>query len=535
MNRSEALRRRQLQASVPRFSSRGLVHVLLVCGVSAIPLILYLPFLNEPLMRDEGLYASVAQAMDHGAVPYQDAFDNKPPMVFAWYYVSFQLFGENLMAPRLVVALLSAGATYLLYIHARILFQDSTRALVAAAAFAGTFGIAAIETNANTEYFMVPFVVAMGLFFTLGQRSRAAGWYFAAGLAGGIAIMTKQTAAFPVAFLIAYAAWRSFRTGDGSLSALRDSGLIAVGALAAGLAITAPIVAAGAFPDMRDALFTYTLNYSSAAPTEARLRTSFEGLLFLLRVAGPWLILAATGAALAVRRGHNDTLFFIGWLLAPIAAIFVAGRFYYHYYVALFPALALLVPLAVAWLAANWRSLPVRFVALPVLVVLAGSALWASGDIYLRSSADGRHIAKYDDPNYPTRESQSDELADWVEANTRPGDKIYNIGFHSELYFLADRRSPTRYMFDHPLMVDSTYVGDAIAELEADPPVLVLDTTYAEHWIDAEGRRLAESDRPLSERSVYAGQPIREWVRENYRFIGQVYYADVYVLPDDVY
>ena len=531
MDRSDALRGQELQVPVPRVSARSLVHALLVCGVTAIPVLLYIPFLNEPLMRDEGFYASVAQAMDHGAVPYQDAFDNKPPMIFAWYNASFHLFGENVLAPRLLVSLLLSGATALLYLHARILFGDARKALVAAAAFSLSFSIAVFETNANTEYFMVPFVVAMGLFFTLGQRSRAPAWYAAAGLAGGIAIMTKQTAAFPVAFLIAYATWRAVRDGNGVLAALRDSGAIALGALAAGLVITAPIAAAGAFPDMADALFKYTFDYSAANPAEARVRTSLEGLLFLLQVAGPWLVLATAGAVVAVRRGDSDAVFLAGWLLAPVLAIFVVGRFYAHYYVALVPALALLVTPSVSWLAANWRVLPVKFVALPVLAALSVSALVSSGDIYLRSSADARHIAKYEHPNYPTRETQSDELADWVEAHTRPDDKIYNVGFHSELYFLADRRSPTRYMFDHPFMVDPSYIDKAISELEADPPALILDTTYAEHWIDAEGRRLAESDkRLLSERSVYAGQPLRDWVRENYRFIGKIYYADVYVL-----
>jgi hypothetical protein len=39
------------------------------------------------------------RAMRHGAMPYAYGFDNKPPMIFYWYYLSFGLFGESVWAP----------------------------------------------------------------------------------------------------------------------------------------------------------------------------------------------------------------------------------------------------------------------------------------------------------------------------------------------------------------------------------------------------------------------------------------------------
>src|SRR6187549_3699600 len=46
-----------------------------------------------PLERDEGSYAYVAARWLHGELPYQTAFDHKPPGVLAAYAAILALFG----------------------------------------------------------------------------------------------------------------------------------------------------------------------------------------------------------------------------------------------------------------------------------------------------------------------------------------------------------------------------------------------------------------------------------------------------------
>ena len=58
------------------------IALIVIC---LLPILLYLPFLNEPLQRDEGYYATVGRMLLSGGLPYRDAFDNKPPVVFGWY------------------------------------------------------------------------------------------------------------------------------------------------------------------------------------------------------------------------------------------------------------------------------------------------------------------------------------------------------------------------------------------------------------------------------------------------------------------
>ena len=50
--------------------------------------LLRLPLLDLPLERDEGEYAYIAWRMSLGEVPYRDWFDQKPPGVFAIYFLA---------------------------------------------------------------------------------------------------------------------------------------------------------------------------------------------------------------------------------------------------------------------------------------------------------------------------------------------------------------------------------------------------------------------------------------------------------------
>src|SRR6266581_5197736 len=88
-------------------------------GVCLIPILLYLPVIVSPFERDEGVYATIAQRLIHGDLPYRDLFDNKPPVVFGWYALSFLLFGENVAAPRIVAAALLSLTTLAVFGQAR--------------------------------------------------------------------------------------------------------------------------------------------------------------------------------------------------------------------------------------------------------------------------------------------------------------------------------------------------------------------------------------------------------------------------------
>lgn len=505
-------------AVTPRVNVRAAGTVLLVAAICAVPVIVYLPFLTEPFFRDEGYYAAVAQVVLHGGVPYRDAFDNKPPMIFAWYTLSFLIWGENVWAPRLLVSLLLSGATLLMYLEGRLLFSHRS-GLVAAAAFAFAMGVATLETSANTEYYMIPPLVAALYTFSKGQKSGAAGWYFAAGFFSAVAIATKHISVFTFVLYLGLAAVPVLRANGLRGFALPEfrrsvGGLIAGAALATGL-VALPFILTGTMPEMFDATVVYVFKYVSGGSTADKLEILRRSPLYLTFIVGPWLMLAVLGALQVWRSGANGHgPLVLGWLAASWLGIIAAGRFYDHYYAALLPALALMAPLGARFLRDRWSKPATKIVALGILPLLFVTPLVQNAGIYFQPTQAERHIAKYAGDDRAAWENQGPAFGAWLEARTQPGDGIYVFGFQPEVYFHADRRSPTRFLFDRPFWYRDSYISEAIEELNANPPVYVIDSAVYEDW--SAGKKYTHE--------------IKAWIVANYDYVGKVYYADVWRL-----
>src|SRR5262252_10503852 len=53
------------------------------------------PSVIYPLGHDHGVHAYVGREWLHGGLPYRDAFDHKPPGIFALHAFAMALFGEG--------------------------------------------------------------------------------------------------------------------------------------------------------------------------------------------------------------------------------------------------------------------------------------------------------------------------------------------------------------------------------------------------------------------------------------------------------
>ena len=328
--------------------------MLVLAGICILPIVLYAPFFNEPFHRDEGFYAAVAQIMRHGGIPYRDAFDNKPPLIFAWYYAAFALFGEHIWAPRLLVSLLISATTLLVYFQARFIYSQRG-ALVAAAAFALSMGFAVFETNANVEYFMLLPTVAALLCFTIGERRGGLGWYLLAGALSGVSVMTKETSIFAFALFFLIVAWREYGTHRWGF--LR-SGVFWRKSLAmgAGFALTLgliflPFLLTGTGKDFFDAVFIYTWLYVGGGQGDVfKLQQIVTAPAMLVIATGPFVIFGAFGLWTFWRRKDwSEGKLVALWSVAATLGVIAAGRFFAHYYVILLPGIALLLPAGIVY------------------------------------------------------------------------------------------------------------------------------------------------------------------------------------------
>lgn len=508
--------------AVPRVRLRSAVTVLLVAGICAIPVALYAPFFNEPFARDEGFYAAATQGMLHGQVPYRDFFDNKPPLIYGWYALSFLLFGETVWAPRVLVSLLISLATLCIYFNGRMIYSHRG-GVVAATAFALSIGITKFEINANTEFFMLLPMTA-GLLAYNKARQTDNGWlYLAAGVAGGVTILTKTIYVLPMVFLFCFAVWTSRRKGDRyailTPSAWGRPALMIVGSLLALAVVSVPIILAGAFGDMVEALTYYSFIYSGDAPLAGRVLALTFSPLFIALVAGPWLLVAILGAVVMLRGEQRQAgILLSGWYIAGLVSIFVVGRYYTHYYAAVLPAMALLIPPGFDWVAERWRTRLGNFLVLVVLPLSLMTPLSFSINTYMQPDPAARHDAKFGLDRETSWEFQSLALGQWLKDHTSPGDYIYDFGFESQIYFYADRTSPTRFYFDHAFGLDEKYEREAIAELSENPPLYVVDSARYEG----------------ASAINYYSYPVHKWVVQNYDYVGKIYFADIWRLKGAV-
>ncbi|MCH8814742.1 MAG: glycosyltransferase family 39 protein [Chloroflexi bacterium] len=472
-------------------------------------------------MRDEGLYASVAQLILDGGVPYRDAFDNKPPLIFGIYSFSFILFGENVWAPRLLAAICLSLTTLLVYFQGRLVFSHNG-GVIAALAFALSIGIADFQTNANTEYFLVLPMVGALVAFTLARRTDGAAWYVLAGVLSGLAVMTKQVAIFNFLVLLAVPLITSVCDGGwtavASRRVVRPLIVMVSGFSVALAAVVAPFVITGAFGEFIDGVVLYPLSYSGGLSLVDRLGHALWSPIFLMTRAGPWVILTMFGVLFVARdEGSPDRRVLVLWLAACGLGVASTGRFYDHYFVQLLPAMALLVPAGVYFLKHAWGSRWARVTAMWLLPLSAAIPLFITAAIYLQPTAEARHVAKYASGE-GALEINSAELAAYVSAVTSEDDYIYNLGFQSEIYFYADRRAPTRFLFDHPFAADEKYEIEALGDLQNQPPLYIIDSAAY------------ESDSLKAEN--YYPVRIKEFVDKNYDYLGRLYYADLYRLRE---
>ena len=101
-----------------------MAQIVIVVAIAAVPILLMLPYLDRPLDGDEGIYAVIGRSLLHGGVPYQDLFDNKPPLLYGWFAAGFLLFGETTEATRLIGALAMSATTILVFIGGSQTNQD---------------------------------------------------------------------------------------------------------------------------------------------------------------------------------------------------------------------------------------------------------------------------------------------------------------------------------------------------------------------------------------------------------------------------
>jgi len=450
----------------------GRTRWLALAGVAVIAVALRAPVAGIPFERDEGEYAYIAQRWLAGEVPYRDAFDQKPPGVFALYAAAFLAGGETPAAVRWTAQLLTLVTLAAIAALGGRLFSGPAGVAAALLAALLTVDPSWLGNAVNTELVAIA-PLSVGALLALRAESAGPRASLLVGLCGGLALLCKPVVAPIVAFELAAAAWRSGRPRVHLLAG-------AAGVAAALLPVAAYFAWAGAWRELLDATVWNNLAYAggmSLSQYPLYFWAQFRGSLVPL---GPVYAAAAAAPLLLARAdagGARRSLLWVGaWLAVSLLAVAAGGYFRQHYFVLTVPPLSLLAGAALD--AAARRLAPSRRAA-AALAVAAALALVANAVArgwwyYGQGSGEGKIARLYGSNPFP----EAPPTARWIAAHSAPGDRVFVYGSEPELLFHAGRRSATRYIFVYPLNMPfgdaAARQREALAEFDAASPRFVV-------------------------------------------------------------
>jgi hypothetical protein len=431
------------------------VALLLVASVAVL-----LP--NHPAGRvpaeDAGVFFYAAQRLLDGGAPYRDIWDHKPPGVYFVDAVGLALAGRT--GVWLVQVAFLAAAALLGYRALRREF-GATAALVGSLAWLVALPRLFLSEDGQTsfvEFYALP--LQFGALLLLGEiRTLATTRAVAIGALGGAALLLKPTL---VGIWIAIGIVALLKRRRGALAPMAA---IAVGALVPLAIVVGWASVHGVLGEMEDQVVAYNRAYAAFAPTSERVDAVLSGL----RLTVPsGLAFVAVGAWLygLVTRRPGPTLLGVALVAFPLeVALSTWGRGYHYYFVPWLASMAILTAFAVTEVQRFTSARLARLVlVLAVLLMSAQPALLVTR--LARTTDDGRLRS----------------AAAYVAANTRPADTVLIWGSHAEVLFLAERRSPTRYVYQYAALSTRGYatparVEELLADLQRARPALILDAS----------------------------------------------------------
>lgn len=476
-----------------RPSNNKAAVVVSLLAVLAVGAVLLSPLLTYPLGRDQGVFATVADVMQRGGMPYKDAWDTKPPGIFYVFWLSFRLFGRSEMAPRLLDLLWMLATAVAVWALARRLL--SSWAGVAAGLIL-TFRYVTHgyywHTTQCDGFAALPLTLA-ALALVAAEERKSPRWAAASGALVAVAIGFKFTLGiFLVLPLVAI--------GTSSAESIRPRLARAAACLAgcAGvlLLVGALMWRAGALKPMVETLFVWDSQYARVEVSGLQQHNTLQEIArFLigdpLRLLFPIGLLAIVGATdLAVRPESGRMRWFVpAWALAMTAQIWVQGRYYSYHWLPVLPPLAILAAqglrsaaLLPARASKQWVERAVSVGGIFALCAFLAFAYWSFLKFPIRHLM-GRvpretYLRGFDAATQTDFSLLEDrKVADWLQEHTDATDAVFVWGFESLVYFLAGRPPASRFIHNLPLIAHWSppeWRAELVRDIEDRRPLYIL-------------------------------------------------------------
>jgi 4-amino-4-deoxy-L-arabinose transferase-like glycosyltransferase len=304
---------------------------------------------NAPLERDEGEYAYAGQLMLQGDPPYHSAYNMKLPGTYAAYAVIMACFGQTVAGIRIGMLLVLTANTLLLFFLVKRLLGIIAGTVAAASYTLLANRLGTMSLDGHATHFIMLMALAGILLLLHAIETQKASTLFASGLLLGLSFLMKQHGILFVIFGFFFWAWSEWKQERNWRSLFFRARILIAGMILPFLITCLIAWYTGVFRQF----WFWTIYYGAAY--EKILKLSDGWITF--RMIWPWfprpviLWITAIFGLTAVfwsRRGREQRVFVLGFVLASILAVLPGLYFRPHYFLVLLPAVALLNGLAIS-------------------------------------------------------------------------------------------------------------------------------------------------------------------------------------------
>ncbi|OGY25024.1 MAG: hypothetical protein A2Y57_02565 [Candidatus Woykebacteria bacterium RBG_13_40_7b] len=440
-------------------------------------IVLRIPSLFEPFWYgDEGVYFTVANALNNGLPLYNGIFDNKPPLLYLLYSNSVNFLGHNLWGIRLILLLWTIGTIVIFFYLAKKLLNSQKLAILATLMLAILTSLPFLEGNiANAENFFIFFTISG---FLLGLKKN----YFWAGFS------------FCLAFLFKFPAIFDFLALGGIVFAISLTELLkrkrpnefvkSFFPLCLGFLVPLSLtILYFLFNSRLDDFLFATLKSNVSYTNWGNFFIIPNGLLIvkLIPIIIIYIIflfkLFKSGAA--SRQLLITSFLLILWLFFSFYGSLFGGRTYTHYLIQTFPALSLLT----IWVLTQkkFRNLAVATLAIFILsslyffkpsFSLTKLSYYQNFILYLTNKMPQE---KYND-TFDSKVTRNLSISRYISEKTKKADYIYVWASEPQIYFLADRLPASRYVTAyHVWSINGAYDETAESILTNQPKLILVE------------------------------------------------------------
>ncbi len=489
--------------------------IILLAVIISLAVLLRGGLLSVPLERDEGEYAYTAQLILQSIPPYGEAYSMKMPGIYAVYALFLMLFGQTHTGIHLGLLVVNILTIALLFILARQTFDP-----LAAVVTCATFAILSLNASlqgifANAEHFVIFAAVGGTLLLQRAITLERPKLLFWSGFLFGVGFLIKQHGLAFIAFGCLYLLncdlkprpilWRQsfFRWFLFLIGVVLPFGLTCF-----------LLLVFGVFDKFWFWTFAYARQYVTAVPFPVGVELLKVNLIPIMASSAFIFALAGIGLILLFFNwnSHSNKTFVLLFSIFSWLAVCPGLYFRPHYFVLVLPSVALLVGICLSFfdkVLARYSLYTLRK-AVPLLLIsfTLFHSVWYQWDYLFRLTPTmvARHV--YGHEPFP----ESLEIAKYIERNSLENDRVAVLGSEPQIYFYANRRAATGYLYTYPLMEPHPYAREMqremISEIEAAHPEFLILVHVRTSWLE----------RPNSEKMIFSW--LRTYRQEHYNLVG---------------